>query len=972
MKRFAFILLSNFILLAAYGQTVMVNGTLKDPEGSPLPGVNIIIKGTTQGTVTDIDGNYSIEAPVGAILVVSFIGFQPIEFEVANNGKAKMIKKPTPAAPRYSPPANADVKRKFYQTGWSRSESYDSTISIHDPKNGVAVMSTDMKYKIHNDNSPVNYTYLKFKGIQQQRNKQILVFENRNDRFYYKPNIFFTTSFASDNVNNLPDLQSIYAQGRPSQSELLWQGPESESIFAWGPALNQLEYDGSSYDYDKNGRLVPLFDGNGQSPQVYNPYDFFRSGMQFRNSIRIEHRIGKIEYFCAFKNNLQKGIIPLSAFNRNTFETGIQYKVKKINLTSDISFSKIKSNFSEGSTLTYHIVKSILLTPPTFDNSNGFGHDAINSEEAYITPSGEQRSAAIHAIDNPYWLLNNSTDELTGRMALGKFDLSYNLFREAQINLILTGNQQKNRQLTGIKRSSYIFPEGIFYSRAGGVWSQVTQVLIDNLKLRLHDLVLTGLFNYQYSFDAANLERNNYNSYFLLTDLNESRYRYDKKRQTQQFNAEIKANYKDIILLSAQQHRVYFSDIEKPDKFWSGSFTGGVILTNISKVRRSLDFIDYWKIYSSYGNEFKVPSLLTDAAQYTSVNLTPEELNSYFPNREIVYANSLIPENLKAFNLGMEMNFNHCQHGIAINWHRKNTLNAILPDYSTLNEIRLNNLADLRTQGVELSINTHQRYYPWEFYHELNITSYKTIVTKLYQGIESVPLAGFSFVSSNAIEGEPLGVLTGTAYQRDASGQILIGESGYPEIALQQGILGNPYPKWTASLFNRILYERFELSFLWEVRVGGKVWDGTKATLDYYGLSAETGEKRSVRNYVFEGNTPEGIPNTTQVDFANPNNNFQDNRWVRYGVCGVAEEYIEDGSWFRLRSLKSCYTIDHFSINAIKKIKITLFANNIILLQKYSGVDPESALFGQPGGMGIDYFNMPSTRSYGISLELNL
>ena len=215
-------------------------------------------------------------------------------------------------------------------------------------------------------------------------------------------------------------------------------------------------------------------------------------------------------------------------------------------------------------------------------------------------------------------------------------------------------------------------------------------------------------------------------------------------------------------------------------------------------------------------------------------------------------------------------------------------------------------------------------------------------------------------------------MLTGTAYQRDASGQILIGESGYPEIALQQGILGNPYPKWTASLFNRILYERFELSFLWEVRVGGKVWDGTKATLDYYGLSAETGEKRSVRNYVFEGNTPEGIPNTTQVDFANPNNNFQDNRWVRYGVCGVAEEYIEDGSWFRLRSLKACYTIDHFSINAIKKIKITLFANNIILLQKYSGVDPESALFGQPGGMGIDYFNMPSTRSYGISLELNL
>ncbi len=950
--------------LAIYCQTVVVEGTLRDHEGNPLIGANIKIKGTAKGTVANIDGNYSLEAPVGSILVVSYIGYQPMEFEVTEKGNAKLVKKMANAR---NTPENKNI---YPQTKVYYGAEPDTTGLNHDPKNGVAIMSNQLKYKITGNSTSLEY--LKYKGIRRYNKSEFLVFKGHKEQRYYEPKIVFSSTCLINKVNSLPQLQHTYAQGCPVNGELKWMGPESESLFAWGPALSQLEFDGSKYPYDKNGSLVPLFMGKGKDANTYNPYSFFQNGMQFRNNIRIEHLIRKTKYYIAFRNNHQKDIIPLSQFGRNTLEAGFKTDFSKLTLEGNLTLSDVKSKHSGGRSIRYHILKSVLLTPPTFDNSNALGNEAANNSEAYYTYLESPRSAAINLTDNPYWLINNSQDQLNARMALGSIKASYKLNDQVSLNIVTHADNQSKKQRAGINSGSFLFPEGRFYKQTNNISSYGSDISVDKLEYKSGDFRFTGRMHYQFNKEHAGLDSEHHASYPILIDEESTPYNYDNTRTTNRVNTKLQLKYRDIVLLSAQGQEVFFSDIGDHKGFIGASISGGVILSEIYGFRGNLNFMDHLKLYGSFGNDFKAPPLFSDAVQYSSVALSADELNNFFPTREIVYDQTLLPENIRTLNIGMDLVVFWNRLGLTINWYNKNTTDAILPDYGTDQEIRLKNLGDLRSRGFEFTLNANFHSRGWRFMNELNLTTGQTLVTSLYNGLESIPLAGFGFVSSNATIGEPLGVLVGTAFQRDLAGEILIDGSGYPLVGSEKKVLGNPAPTWTAGLLNNISYRNLDFSVIWEMKHGGKIWNGTKASLDYYGLSASTAEQRDVRNYVFAGNTADGNPNTKSVDFANPNNSLETNRWVRYGVAGVAEEYIEDAGWLRIRDLSASYSLRNINFWSFREIKIGLHINNIVLVQKYSGVDPESALFGQPGGRSLDYFNMPSSKSYGISLEIRL
>ena len=80
--------------VSAFAQNVQIRGTVSDETGAPLPGATILIKGTTTGTTTDIDGQYSISSPSNGVLVFSFIGYNPIEREVGNQSEINISLQP--------------------------------------------------------------------------------------------------------------------------------------------------------------------------------------------------------------------------------------------------------------------------------------------------------------------------------------------------------------------------------------------------------------------------------------------------------------------------------------------------------------------------------------------------------------------------------------------------------------------------------------------------------------------------------------------------------------------------------------------------------------------------------------------------------------------------------------------------------------------------------------------------------------
>jgi hypothetical protein len=257
----------------------------------------------------------------------------------------------------------------------------------------------------------------------------------------------------------------------------------------------------------------------------------------------------------------------------------------------------------------------------------------------------------------------------------------------------------------------------------------------------------------------------------------------------------------------------------------------------------------------------------------------------------------------------------------------------------------------------------------------VSVTHFNPVVKQVYGTVTRwLPIAGFREVSNNLVEGQPYGIIYGSTYQRNSGGKAVIGANGFPLVDPELKPIGNPNPDFIAGIDQSLIWRDFTFNFVIDIRKGGDVWNGTRNALDYMGMSGRTAQSREVRNYIFEGVLEDGSVNSQPVDFANPANGLSGNRWVQYGLSGVAEDAIEDGSWIRLNEVKCSYRFTRLFSGFLRHtdVKLSLIGKNLLLLTRYSGVDPATSLFGYETASGLDFFNMPATRSYGLSLTVKL
>jgi len=178
-------------------------------------------------------------------------------------------------------------------------------------------------------------------------------------------------------------------------------------------------------------------------------------------------------------------------------------------------------------------------------------------------------------------------------------------------------------------------------------------------------------------------------------------------------------------------------------------------------------------------------------------------------------------------------------------------------------------------------------------------------------------------------------------------------------------IIGNPYPDWFSGIRNTVSYGNWSLSFLWDIRVGGKVFNLTKLNMLAMGTHKET-ENRD-NNSVFPNSVKaDGTANTTPIKL--------DRDYYSYlgGDFGnVPERGIEDATWYRLRdvTLKYNFPVDWIKKAFFKTLSLSLSGRNLLLFTPYSGVDPETNAGGNDPSFGRDAYNMPNTRSYHFTIN---
>jgi hypothetical protein len=277
-------------------------------------------------------------------------------------------------------------------------------------------------------------------------------------------------------------------------------------------------------------------------------------------------------------------------------------------------------------------------------------------------------------------------------------------------------------------------------------------------------------------------------------------------------------------------------------------------------------------------------------------------------------------------------------------------------------------------EGVEVMLNAVPVKTPnftWDV--SVNFSTSKSIVKDLPGALDRVELSDASVAGSvaqgAAFLGGSLFGINGNIWKRNTQGQLLLNNNGYPQIAPLLASIGDRNPDWLGGITNTLSYKTLSLSFLWDIRKGGDIYNATENFLVRSGQSLKTLNRGQAT--VFEGIIESsGEPNTQSVVL---DQNYYQTIYPNNGF-----DFVEDGSWVRLRYVTLSYSLPKsiFAKTPVNNLQIFATGRNLILITDYSGVDPEvssgGAGVGGTGSFGLDNMGVPATRGFDIGLKLTL
>jgi hypothetical protein len=363
---------------------------------------------------------------------------------------------------------------------------------------------------------------------------------------------------------------------------------------------------------------------------------------------------------------------------------------------------------------------------------------------------------------------------------------------------------------------------------------------------------------------------------------------------------------------------------------------------------------------------------------------------SGFDIEDVKGSAELGPEYNTEIELGLELKFLDNRAGLDLAWYNSENSDIIVgvpvaPSSGFDQEFI--NAATMTNTGIEISaygrpVQTKSGF-NWDI--AVNWATNKNEVKELAPGVDNIFIGGFEGSSIRAVAGEPYGSIFGFGFYRDASGALVIGEDGYPILDPTERSFGSAQPDWTMGIRNTVSYKGISLGALLDIRQGGVMWNGTKSALYFFGMHEDTEVRGTTQ--VFEGNMAVydvdgnlvlNADGTPQTSGANTMSVPLDENWLAFGngngfIGSNTEDFIESTDWVRLREVTLSYRLPSSMVEKtpFTGIEVSAYGRNLWLSTDYTGVDPETSLTGATNAQGMDYFNMPGTKSYGLGLRLS-
>lgn len=776
--------------------------------------------------------------------------------------------------------------------------------------------------------------------------------------------------------------------------------------------------------WDPNGRVVykPEYNTTSLNPdyftynpalsggeiKTYDPYDFFQTGITLTNSISLSAGDEKRTYYMSYANTTEEGIIPNNTYTKNNFKVSASSEIfKNFSSTASINYMQNSGNRIQQGSNTSGLMLGLLRTPINFDNS--FGYEFNDGEQRHY--QGNRTSS----YDNPYWVVNNvSYKDNTNRM-IGNIELKYEPVTWFNV-MYKMGNDWYHREIIDFfEIGSNENPYGSV-AKAHIFNRDLDANLIFNFNKTFNDVfnttLLIGQNIYQTNYKrltglASSMSIRGWDNLANSNDLNA--FEASLKERSAAVYSDIGLSYKSMLYTNITAREEWSTTLpEGENKLFYPSFSLGFIFTELGGLKDN-SILPYGKLRTSYGITANTARVYSTYTRYQRAATGDGWTNGvYFPFKETTgfsydseIGNAILkPEKQKTFEIGADLRFIDNLFRIDIVYFKNVNEDLLIPApiaSSTGFPTKYMNVGTMETKGIELTLGLtliNSKIINWDL--DINFDNPKTMVTYLSNNNTNIDVmaeyGGFADPQIHAVLNEPYRMIWGTRWLRDEDNNLIINDDinnlkiGYPIQDVNSGIIGNTNYDYKMGINNTIKIKNLTLYALLDIKQGGQMWNGTKGALYYFGIHKDT-ETRNTETKLFEGRyghyNEEGEivhfnENGDEVSGPGAFNQTEvplDEYWYAVGpgsvFTGPVEDFVEDANWVRLKEVSVSYNFKNLLKDKIlRNLEIYFTGKNLFLITPYTGVDPETSLFGNDNAQGIDYFNMPGVKTYSFGLKL--
>ena len=1007
----SFCLIAPATALRSYAQEgggSTLEGLIKDDSG-PLLGATVIVKNTTRGTTTDMDGKFRLEGlQPGDVLQVTYVGYDP--YEVTYTGQTTLDILMTTTANQL----NAVVVTAMGIERQSKTLSYAAeTVGGNDVAD---IKSVNM----------INALQGKAAGLQITPNStgaggssKILFRGNKSINGSNQPLVVvdgvpLMMNITSDQVDsnwgaqrdggdamstiNPDDIASISLLKGASAAALYGAVAANGAIMITTKSAmaGRLAVNVSSNTTIDTPLSLPEFQNTYGANGQYSWGDklaskapdyaekFFRTGWTTNNSISINGGAEDLRAYFSYGNVTSGGITPENDYSQHTLNAKVGFDLFNDHIKVDFNAKYVNQHISNqpaGGFVFNPLVGTY--TFPRGGDWNGYksNFETYNGElnanvQNWVTTTDETNS-------NPYWLLNRERPvvernryefggsikyqiidglSLTGRMRYERADEHYvrNHYASSYGNKYTYGKMDDNRyfseQLYADLLAQYNHTWDDFSLNAT-LGTSMMQTRSNNVSLLYEQSKFVAPGNggayYPNIFNPSNFY------------MNGTTMGLERKRLNSVFGA-VTFGFKEALFLDVTARNDWSSALAYTDgySFFYPSVGASLLLNRFVDMGRNIDLFKFRGSYSIVGNDVPVYK--------TNPRYTYGDQGAINPPESVPFR-TLKPEKTHSFEVGFDGEF--FQHRLHVNatYYKTNTKNqyfeVTLP-WESGYKSQFVNAGNVQNQGFELTAGWFQDFgneFTWST--DLNLSYNDNKIIELFDGIQDgVTVSNLGGAKVILYEGGQYGDLYVRTLKRDESGKLVTEtpEGADYQIPVNGGeqnsdlkYMGNMNSKWNMGWNNTFRYKDLTLSMLIDFRIGGKVVSMTEATLDGYGVSERTGRARD-RGYVMR----EGIK------FSNVKAYYDVVGATSFNSVYNVEDYVYDATNVRMREISLGYTFRNL-FGQSKNLTLAFIARNLFFFYKDAPMDPDVSMGTGNGLQGFDVFNLPTTRSFGLNVKLN-